>query len=52
VSGFESVIFPQIFSQEKVRQEKTRQVRKRSKTIQATCQGKREFIVTVNRLLS
>lgn len=34
VSGLKSVIVPQSFNQENVRQEKTRQVKKRSKTIQ------------------
>lgn len=53
VSGLESVIVRQIFNQEKVRQEKTRQVRKRSKTIQTTCQEKREsFTVPTTRFLS
>lgn len=52
VGGLESVIVPQIFNQEKVRQEKTRQVRKRSKTIQTTCQEKRELTVMTNRFLS
>lgn len=36
VSGLKSVIVPQSFNQENVRQEKARQVKKRSKTIQTT----------------
>jgi hypothetical protein len=43
VTGLESVIFPQIFSQEKVKQDKIRQDRKRSKTIQKICKEKERF---------
>lgn len=41
VTGLESVIFPQIFNQEKVRQERIRQHRKSSRVIQKTCKEKR-----------
>ena len=38
VAGVESVIFPQIFNQDKVRQETIRQDRKKSRLIQKTCE--------------
>lgn len=41
VTGLESVIFSQIFNQEKVRQEIIRQHRKSSRVIQKTCKEKR-----------
>lgn len=44
VTGLESVIFPQIFNQEKVRQERIRQHRKSSRVIQKPARRKGEML--------